>query len=96
MLGLGLHVCLTRRPRYREAMPDPIAFLAALPSTSTALRVHGDGEALLTVAIPATEAHHVTGALPRLQGTAFYVTLVPQDVTTPEKATKARWQGRRK
>jgi len=58
------------------AVKPLVTFEAALvPSGRKALTLDADGEAILTLAVPASDAMKVVAVFPRLMDTSFVVTL---------------------
>lgn len=64
----------------RRDQGDPLVFEAALvPSGRKALTLDADGEAILTLAIPATDALRVVSRFPELMDCAFHVAIVKDE-----------------
>ncbi len=64
----------------RRGHPDPIVFEAALaPSGRKALTIDADMEAILTLAIPASDALQLVTRFPELMDRSFRVAIVQND-----------------
>ena len=61
-------------------MPEPIAFLAALPDQpgTAALSVYRDGNASLRLSLDASQVPELTAAWPRLVDKLLSVAIVPE------------------